>query len=545
MSVSKTLVVNCGASHVSASRYSVDGGSLVLEDFRAVDLEYDLSMEDEWLLATAQAVKSLVGEGYRGKATVIAPGYQLLTKTIKVPHVDASKQQQIIAFEAQQNIPYPLSEVVWDNQVIADDGVETEVLLIAIKADVINRFCQRLGREGVSPNSVQASSILDYNAVRFCQEGQTEDCLVVNIGARASNLLFITESGFFIRNIALGGNALTQSLADSLGKSFREAEQVKTAFFGGHTSYEADHPSVQILQNNAQVFQKRLSQEITRSIVNFRRQKGAGAPVKILLTGRGALLPGLSEYLSETQKVDVDYFDPFQTVQIGSGVDPVQLDAHRYNLSESVGEAARLLMPDAVSINLLPQTLASEMAFAKKKPFLVAAAAMLAVATVPPILFFSQSSGKLLDQARALEARVPGLRSQNSAIVENQEKAQKIDKDISKLESLVNSRSNWIVFFSDLQERLQKVQDVWLEDLKLNRQAGNRLQLSGRILIKDYDPNNPKASAQAANERVNVLLDSFAESDFIQTVSDIKFDNTQPRILRFSFTLVTNPERPL
>ncbi len=530
---------------MSASRFSVEGGSLVLEEFRAVDLDYDLSLEDEWLHATSQAVKTLVGEGYRGSATVIAPGYQLLTKTIKVPHVDASKQQQIIAFEAQRNIPYPLSEVVWDNQVIADDGVETEVLLIAIKSDVINRFCQRLGREGVNPSSVQASSILDYSAFKFCHGEDMRDTLLINIGARASNLLFITESGFFIRNIALGGNVLTQSLADSLGKSFREAEQVKTAFFGGHTSYEADHPSVQILQNNAQVFQKKLSQEITRSIVNFRRQKGAGAPAKILLTGRGALLPGLPEYLSETQKVDVDYFDPFNTVQIGSGVDSADLDVHRYNLSESVGEAARLLLPDAVSINLLPQSLANEMAFAKKKPFLVLAAAMLAIATVPPILFFGQASGKLEGEAQALESRVPQLRNQHTQIVDNQSKAQKIDKTITKLETLVNSRSNWIIFFSDLQARLQQVQDVWLEDLKLNRQSGNRLQLSGRMLIKDYDPDNPTASAQAANQRVNVLLDSFTESDFIQKVSDIKFDNQQPRILRFSFTLVTNPERPL
>lgn len=545
MSSTKTLVVNCGASHVSASRFSVNGNTLVLEDFQALELDYDLSIEDEWLHATATAVKSLVGEGYRGQATVIAPGYQLLTKTIKVPHVDASKQQQIIAFEAQQNIPYPLSEVVWDNQVIADDGVETEVLLIAIKSDLINRFCQSLGRQGVNPGSVQASSILDHNAYRLCHGNDGGDTLLINIGARASNLLFITSDGFFIRNIALGGNALTQSLADSLGKSFREAEEIKTAFFGGKTSYDADHPSVQILQSNAQVFQKRLSQEITRSIVNFRRQKGAGAPARVLLTGRGALLPGLPEYLSEMQKVDVGYFDPFETVEIGSGVDAAELDNHRYNLSESVGEAARMLLDDAVSIDLLPHSLASEMAFAKKKPFLIAAAAMLAAATVPPTLYFFQSSGTLDKEAQALEARVPGLRSLHGEILDNEDRAKAVYSDISKLESLVNSRSNWITFFSDLQERLQQVQDVWLEDLKLNRQTGNRLQLSGRMLIKDYDPDNPTASAQAANQRVNVLLDSFTESDFIQSVSNISFDNKQPRILRFSFTLVTNPERPL
>ncbi|WOO41886.1 pilus assembly protein PilM [Rubellicoccus peritrichatus] len=545
MSSSKSLIVNCGASHVSASYYSTNNGSLTLDDFQAVDLEYDFSIEDDWLHATVQAVKSLTSSGYKGKATLIAPGYQLLTKSIKVPHVEKAKQQQIIAFEAQQNIPYPLSEVVWDNQVIADDGVETEVLLIAIKSEVINRFCQTMGREGLVTESVQASSILDYNAYRANYGDDSEDTLLINIGARASNLLFVNESGFFVRNIALGGNSLTQNLADNLGKPFQEAEQIKTAFFGGQTSYEPDHPSVQILQNNAQAFQKRLSQEITRSIVNYRRQKGTKAPVRILLAGRGSLLPGLSEYLSETQKVNVDYFNCFEKVAIGSGVDTALLESHRFNLSEAVGEASRNVLTDPVSINLLPQSLASEMAFEKKKPFLVVAAAALALATVPPILAYSQTSGAVQKDAKELQARVPGLQSLHGEIVANTGKAEAIRKDIASLETLVNSRSNWIIFFSDLQEQLQDVQDVWLEDLNLNRSSGNRLELSGRMLIKDFDPDNPTKSAQSAASRVNSLLERFQGSDFINSVADIKFDNTVPRILQFKFTLVTNPEKPL
>lgn len=543
MSSPKTLIINCGASHVTACHFSLNQGSLVLEDLEAQDLAYDLSAEDDWLQATIDAIHCL-GSKYRGAATLIAPGYQLLTKSIKVPHVDASKQQQIIAYEAQQNIPYPLSDVVWDNQVISDDGVETEVLLIAIKADDINRFCQQVAKEGLIPTSVQASSILDYNAYRAAYADEAEDTLLINIGARASNLMFISDSGFYVRNIALGGNSLTQNLADSLGKPFGEAEQVKTTYFSGQTRYEQDHPSVQILQQNAEAFQKRLSQEVTRSIVNYRRQKSAKAPRRIVLIGRGALLPGLSEYLSETQKVDVDYFDPFTHVTIGSGVDTDTLEAYRYTLSESVGEASRLLLDDPVSIDLLPHQLAKEMAFAKKRPFIIAAAACLALSTLPPILAFSDTAGVIDEDAQKLQNRVPGLQAVHSEILANKREAEAIRADIGKLETLVNSRSNWILFFSDLQEQLEAVGDVWLEELNLNRRSDNRLRLSGRMLIKDYDPDNPTASNQAAAARVNALLDSLTSSDFIESVSNIRFDNTQPRILQFRFTLDTNPEKP-
>ncbi|MGE9295162.1 MAG: pilus assembly protein PilM, partial [Puniceicoccales bacterium] len=247
---------------MTASIFSERKGGLVLESFAQQDLDYDFTEEDDWLPAVTSAIRQVKSQVKGGdQAVLILPGYQLLTKVIKVPHVDESKRAQMIAFEAQQQIPYPLSEVVWDHQVIADDGVETEVVLIAVKSDVVNGFCSDMRRQGVTPASVEAASVLDYNAYRFNYPDSDEEVLLVNIGARSSNLIFINSDGFFIRNITLGGNTLTQSLADSLGKKFPEAERIKIAFFSGETSVDADDPSAQVLTTNAQNFQKKLSQE--------------------------------------------------------------------------------------------------------------------------------------------------------------------------------------------------------------------------------------------------------------------------------------------
>lgn len=546
MSASKTLIINCGASHVSAATFSVNSGDLMLEDFMIEELEYDYSIDDDWLGALTVKLKDILHQHkFHGPATMIAPGYQLLTKSIKVPHVEAAKQAQIIAFEAQQNIPYPLTDVVWDNQVIADDGVETEVVLIAIKSDVINRFCSQISGLGISPEQIPAASILDYNAYQLNYQGDGQDTLLVNIGARSSNLIFINEEGFFIRNIALGGNSLTQNLADNLGKNFSEAEEIKVAFFSGQTSYEPDHPSVQILQNNAQIFQRRMSQEITRSIVNFRRQRGAKAPSRILLTGRGSLLPGLSEFLSEHQKVSVDYFNPLQNVHVGDGVDNDYVTEHIYSLGEVIGEAARIVLPEPVSINLLPQTLADEMLFTRQKPFLVVAAALLAIATIPPILSFKGAEAVYADATREIQGKAAPLQMLHGEIMANRQEAEDLRAKIADMEGLVNSRSNWIVFFTDLQQRLQDVKDVWLEDLQLDRVSGDKLKMSGRILITDFDPESPADSARKVAERINNLLNSFTESDFIEKVENIRFEPSNARIRKFEFTLITNPEKPL
>lgn len=548
MSSSKTLIINCGASHVSVSVFSTSSGALVLEDYATQQLEYNYSVDDGWIgalmLGMSDLLKSL---NVSGQAHLIAPGYQLLTKLIKVPHVEAGKQAQIIAFEAQQNIPYPLHEVVWDSQVIADDGIETEVILIAVKSDVVNGFCAQLSGNGIVPDSVQAASILDYNAFRHAYPDASEETtLLINIGARSSNLLFVNESGFFVRNIALGGNSLTQNLADNLGKPFSQAESVKIAYFSGQTSYDSDHPSVQILEKNSQIFQKRLSQEITRSIVNFRRQRSAQAPSRILLTGQGSQLPGLSESLAQTQKVTVEYFDPLAGVQLGKKADADYISSHLHNLSEVVGEAYRLIDPEAVSINLLPTELADSMAFAKKKPILIGAAALLALSTLPPFLHYSAKASAYEEQLSEVKAQVDPLQSNQNELNLLAEESETLVTRIQNLESLVDSKSNWIVFLSDLQSRLQAVKDVWLEELEVDRkQEGKALRLKGRMLIRDYDPDNPSQSGQAAASRVQTLLDGFTESEFIQAVDKVKFDNSNPRILGFNFTLIINPDRPL
>ena len=81
----------------------------------------------------------LAEKGIKAKnVNVCAPGFHVFSKFVKLPPVDASKVTQIIQYEAQQNVPFPLEEVVWDYQILGSTpGGELEVLLVAIKADIV------------------------------------------------------------------------------------------------------------------------------------------------------------------------------------------------------------------------------------------------------------------------------------------------------------------------------------------------------------------------------------------------------------------------
>ena len=193
MKASPTLIVNCGVSHVSASVFtSGEDGILRLEEVRFAQLTHDLSNEDEWLGGVETGLKELKSTyGMGGETHFILPGSLLLTKTIRVPHVEEAKQDQIVTFELQQKMPYPLTELVWGYQVVEDDGVEQEVLAAAVRPAIAEAFCERVDAIGFRPVELSAASILDYNAMRHSHiDLKDGEMLVINVGAKSSNLLF-------------------------------------------------------------------------------------------------------------------------------------------------------------------------------------------------------------------------------------------------------------------------------------------------------------------------------------------------------------------
>lgn len=556
MSSSKQLIINCGASRVTAAVVNSGGGKLHIEKLVTENLHYDYSSDDDWISALGTALQALhQRHKLSGKAAFIIPGSQVLTKTIRIPHVEPSKRSQIIAFEAQQNIPYPLHEVVWDSQVIVDDGVETEVLFIACKGNTIDEFCAQVSRAGFTVSSINAATILEYNALQFAYPEMDDDLLLINIGARTTNLLFKNPDGFFVRNIQLGGNSLTQNIADSLGKTFAQAEEIKHKFFNGELDYSDDNSGAKLLTSCSDSFIKRMGQEITRSVVNYRRQRKGAAPKQILLSGRGALLDGLSEQLATSQKVDVTLFDPLENVTLDSGVG-ADSKSLRLEVSEIIGEAAQLMVADTAGVNLLPGTVQKAMEFAGKKPFLMIAAILLAVAPWPAYLGYKQLNADYTESAQSIQSKVAPLQSRIATITENAEQADKLRDSIQRVEGLVSSKTNWIQFFAELQESLAMTEDAWLEALRVVREnpeggeASYEVILQGQMLVRETAEGSGAFDQQVLSRRIRSLQSSFESSEFIVTsrspnISWASLRSDGLNVLPFSINLVVDTSKPL
>src|SRR5437868_5525755 len=135
------LAVDFGAGSLKLAEFEVnDAGGLRLKDYALKSLGPEGAQESTREATILKALQGVIAErGFKARdVNVCAPGFHVFSKFVKLPPVDPGKVTQIIQYEAQQNVPFPLQEVVWDYQILGSaPGGELEVLLVAIKADIV------------------------------------------------------------------------------------------------------------------------------------------------------------------------------------------------------------------------------------------------------------------------------------------------------------------------------------------------------------------------------------------------------------------------
>jgi type IV pilus assembly protein PilM len=564
MSQNQATIVNLAASHVSVSVFGTSSSSLVLQRFHVEELTPGLTSDDQWLDAAINALRDLVeAHGISGHVTVVAPSFLLLQKSLKVPQVESQKQAQIVAFEAQNAIPYPLNEVIWDSQVMSSDGVEAEVLLFALRTEVASRIANLVSSTGLRPFSIQAAPLLDSQAFLLAGGSATEEVLIVNVGARSTTLSFVGPSGANIQSANIGGNLLTQGVSDNTGQPFPAAEALKVGYFSGVLHLSESDPQAAVLQANSQQFIRRLAQDINRRLINVRRGANARQPARILLTGRGALLPGLKEQLCETLRLPVEPFQPASVLLLGEEVNQDLVRRAHNQVSEVVGEAARLLLPQAAGVNLIPKDIAAQIAFSARQSKLLVAALLAALIPLPVWYVYSENiahSQKLVD---ALGVRSRELKAHQFSLIDTRQKTDAVLAVNRELESVVLNRSNWLAFLADLQTRISSMPNTWVEELHVRREAQpvapsaegepppppvtvTKVVLTVRFLMPEVAPQRPH-NAAAMNRRQKALLDSLRQSKFIAEIPDqeIKGEYTPTNSPKLTLTLVIRRESAL
>ncbi|MCX6936444.1 MAG: pilus assembly protein PilM [Verrucomicrobia bacterium] len=568
MSLPRVLAVDCGAGHVACGLFSSDkSGRIQLEKLTFEAINPDASLDAEWNSVVSQTLSDAIKrEQLSGECSLGLPGHHILGKFIKIPAVEASKLDKIVQFEAQQNIPYALNEVVWDYQVISEQGLDLELMLAAAKKEVVQGACDALSDNRLTVSSVLPSSIAVTRCFRYNYPEITGGVIIADVGARSTNLIFIDAERFFVRTIPLAGNSITQAIAEELKHDFAHCETIKIQVLNGQSELPTASPARAAVQNAVNTFIGKLHLELTRSIVNHRRQSGAEQPVALYLTGGSATIEELSHKLGEKLKLPVERLDALKN--IGCTIPDV---AKQTSLLAGLVGLALPATKGQKSVNLIPPAIAERLTFKKRQPLLIGAAVLVALSLLPLAVQSSRAVTAANQKLKSINEAITPLQNLQSEIKNKLVSLEEVKTEILSIQSLAESKNNWINFLSDLQARLVKVEDVWLESLQVIRPSasetapasgggllGNtpttsddtataakpvlRLQLTGRLI----DRKNPVSRVSPDSyERIKTLLASFVDSQFISAVERESFDATTPGILKFDFILVIDPARPL
>ena len=222
--------MDMGAGTLRAAEFEPTSSGVRLVRFGVKPLGLEGASERARPKALEKAITELFDEaGFQAKTALLAaPGFQVLSKPVRIPKVDNTKVAQLIQFEAAQNIPFPLEEAAWDHYTmgIAKTG-EIEVLISALKSEVANGIIDLVKARGVNVELIDTAQAALVNAFRY-NYGELEGCSVVlDIGAKTTHVLFFDGEKFFFRTINIGANSITQEFATETKMRFSQAEEIK------------------------------------------------------------------------------------------------------------------------------------------------------------------------------------------------------------------------------------------------------------------------------------------------------------------------------
>src|SRR5580704_1312844 len=334
----RILSLSLGTQTIGLAEFKTSqNGGLILAAYETRELLADPAA-DATRFAHTKLVLGEVVQARKLKSAKVnyaVSSQSVFTRFVKLPSVGEEQVDQIVTFEAQQNVPYPINEVVWDYQLVdSGDPGQVEVVIVAVKADLLDDINDAVESSGLKTTIVDVAPMAVYNAFRYNYSDLGGCSLIIDIGSRSTNLIFIEPHKVFSRSIPNGGSAITQAIAKDFGEPFGVAEERKKrdgfVSLGGAYA-EPEDPDVARVSKMIRNTMTRLHAEIARSISFYRAQQGGMQPERVFLCGGSTTLPYMREFFTEKLQLPVEFFNPLRNVAVTGEIsaEEISRSAHR------------------------------------------------------------------------------------------------------------------------------------------------------------------------------------------------------------------------
>jgi type IV pilus assembly protein PilM len=309
--------LDIGSRSIKAAEIVETKQGLSLKRFGIVDIAHGAieegTINDPEIVA--ESIKQLF-KSYSIKETNVAVsigGYSVIVKKISVQTMDEEKLQETIHFEAEQYIPFDISDVNLDFQILGESESnpgQMNVFLVAAKKEMVNDYINLVNLAGLNPCIVDVEAFALQNAIEANYDMKNENTALIDIGASKTSLNILKgNSSLFMRDVSLGCGQINQKIMSLIECSFEEAEQLK---YGD----KPDRLTQEDLKGIISSVVTDWCTEIRRALDFFYSTYPEDQIKRIILSGGGANIDEFRELLATEASAEVESINPFKSLKI-------------------------------------------------------------------------------------------------------------------------------------------------------------------------------------------------------------------------------------
>jgi len=446
--------IEVGASAIKAVRLVFDGDVVSVADYDVMPFKIPLVTPD---VDTDEQIRAgldqFLSHHETKKSTVMVsvPGHAAFARFAKLPPVDPKKINEIVRFEAAQQVPFPIDQVEWDYQVFqSEDSPDVEVGIFAITKERVTQFLSHYRAVNMTIDGLTMSPLAVFNGLCYDLDldPKKDSAVFVDIGTTSTDVVICDHGAVWIRTLQIGGNDFTEALIRAFKVSFSKAEKLKRE---ARTSKYAR----QIFQAMRPVFAD-LVQELQRSLGFYQSMNRDSQLTRLIGVGSTFRLPGLQKFLKQQLSMEVVRPSKFEKVEI-DGKHEADFAEHAVNMATAYGLAIQGLGLEWLTANLLPKEIVRQRVWKSKQPWFAAASLLMAASVGGAYAYQTYLSQAYEPQIEKTDAVVEPVLKKAQKYVAEWRKVSKLDskdKEIKILIGLFEYRNIWPKLLKDINDAL-------------------------------------------------------------------------------------------
>jgi type IV pilus assembly protein PilM len=308
--------LDIGANSIKVVKLGRQKGGYVLNSMAIRELppEAIVSEEVRDREAVIFNVQSIMDEVEPGAKDVVVSlsGHALITDKLSIDQKTGAEAEQAILFEAEQRSPFDVEDVALDHHVIRinEETNKMEVLLVAARKEYLENYLNMIVDSGLHPIAVDTDAFAVYNAyINNYEVDPNRTTVLVDLGQDVTNVLYIHDGYYHsTRDLSVG----TRVIFNAIQQEFRLNHELTTKAIQGQMegSIDQDMLKATILSSSEEVVN---GMELAFNY--FKSQAKTDAIDWMVLSGGGALIPYLPEYMQSKLQIPLEIFNPLRNIE--------------------------------------------------------------------------------------------------------------------------------------------------------------------------------------------------------------------------------------